>query len=86
MDLLSDTGVRLAKAGYAVSGIDCEGHGKSAGTRCYIKNFDDLVMDSVTFFRSVAGTYSEDVCVITLFLIIMVVVKFAFIFNKFNKL
>jgi len=51
---MEDTGVRLAKAGYAVFGIDLEGHGKSDGTRCYIKNFDDLVMDSVTFFRSVA--------------------------------
>nr|ABK22850.1 unknown [Picea sitchensis] len=51
---MEDTGVRLAKAGYAVFGIDYEGHGKSAGTRCYIKSFDDLVTDCTTFFKSVA--------------------------------
>jgi len=51
---MKDTGVRLAKAGYAVFGIDYEGHGKSAGTQCYIKSFDDLVADCATFFRSVA--------------------------------
>nr|ABR16349.1 unknown [Picea sitchensis] len=51
---MKDTGVRFAKAGYAVFGIDYEGHGKSAGTQCYIKSFDDLVADCATFFRSVA--------------------------------
>lgn len=51
---MEDTGVRLAKAGYAVFGIDYEGHGKSGGTRCYIQSFDDLVTDCATFFRSVA--------------------------------
>jgi len=51
---MEDTGIRLAKAGYAVFGIDYEGHGKSAGTRCYIKSFDDLVDDCATFFRRVA--------------------------------
>ena len=56
--LLSDTGMRLAKAGYAVFGIDCEGHGKSDGLSGYIQNFDDLVLDSVSFFGSVAGTYN----------------------------
>ena len=58
MDLLTDTGVRLAKAGYVVFGIDYEGHGKSAGTRCYIQSFDDLVNDCETFFRSVVGMHN----------------------------
>ena len=61
MDLLIDTGVRLAKARYAVFGIDYEGHGKSAGTRCYIKYFDDLVTDYATFFRIVVGISNWDV-------------------------
>lgn len=51
---MKDTAVRLTKAGYTVVGIDYEGHGKSDGTRCYIKNFDDLVADSAAFFRGVA--------------------------------
>ena len=63
MDLFTHRGVRLAKAGYAVFGIDYEGHGKSAGTRCYIKCFDDLVTDCATFFRSVAGIPNWDVVV-----------------------
>ena len=50
--------MRLAKAGYAVFGIDYEGHGMSAGLSGYIKNFDDLVADSASFFGSVAGTYN----------------------------
>ncbi|CAA0817869.1 alpha/beta-Hydrolases superfamily protein [Striga hermonthica] len=37
----------LSKAGYAVYGIDYEGHGKSDGLRCYIPSFDDLVNDVV---------------------------------------
>ena len=56
--LLSDTGMRLAKAGYAVFGIDYEGHGMSAGLSGYIQNFDDLVADFASFFGSVAGTYN----------------------------
>jgi len=51
---MEDTGVRLAKAGYAVFGIDYQGHGKSTGTRCYIQSFDDLVIDCATFFRVIS--------------------------------
>lgn len=47
------TGLRLAKAGYAVFGIDYEGHGRSEGRRCYIQSFSELVTDCVTFFKSV---------------------------------
>jgi acylglycerol lipase len=57
MNLFTDTGVRLAKAGYAVFGIDYKGHGKSTGTRCYIQSFDDLVIDCATFFRVISGMY-----------------------------
>ena len=56
LELLSDTGMRLAKVGYAVFGIEYEGHGKSAGLSGYIKNLDDLVADYVSFF--VTSTYN----------------------------
>lgn len=48
-------GTRLATAGYAVYGVDYEGHGKSAGARCYIRKFDHLVADCEAFFKSVCG-------------------------------
>lgn len=47
------TGVRFALAGYAVFGIDMQGHGKSEGRRCYIEDFQALVDDSIAFFKSV---------------------------------
>jgi len=50
---MKGTGIRLAQAGYAVFGIDYEGHGKSDGKRCYIESFQDLVDDSIAFFKSV---------------------------------
>ncbi|CAH9065403.1 unnamed protein product [Cuscuta europaea] len=36
---------RLVKAGYAVYGMDYEGHGKSAGLLGYVPSFDDVVND-----------------------------------------
>ncbi|KAL3681833.1 hypothetical protein R1sor_024789 [Riccia sorocarpa] len=48
-----ETGIRLARAGYAVYGIDYEGHGKSEGLQCYIPNFDHLVTDCETYFKSI---------------------------------
>ncbi|PKA57688.1 hypothetical protein AXF42_Ash016734 [Apostasia shenzhenica] len=46
-------GTRLAAVGYAVYGIDYEGHGRSMGARCYIKRFHDIVTDCDRFFKSV---------------------------------
>ncbi|XP_062209357.1 caffeoylshikimate esterase-like [Phragmites australis] len=46
-------GVRLAAAGYGVFGMDYEGHGKSAGARCYIRSFRRLVDDCYCFFKSI---------------------------------
>lgn len=51
---MKDTAMRLAKAGYAVFGIDYEGHGKSAGLHGYVKSFQELTNDCAAFFKSVA--------------------------------
>ncbi|KAH9786448.1 Hydrolase 4 domain-containing protein [Citrus sinensis] len=48
-------GTRLASAGYAVFGIDYEGHGRSRGARCYIKKFENIVNDCDDFFKSVCA-------------------------------
>ncbi|CAI9302810.1 unnamed protein product [Lactuca saligna] len=45
--------LRLVKAGFAVYGIDNQGHGKSSGLQGYIPSFDDLVNDCSDFFTSV---------------------------------
>ncbi|KAF7064884.1 hypothetical protein CFC21_071096 [Triticum aestivum] len=47
------TGTRLAKAGFAVHGVDYEGHGKSSGLQGYISNKNDVVADCFTYFASV---------------------------------
>ncbi|XP_034203743.1 uncharacterized protein LOC117618253 [Prunus dulcis] len=45
--------IRLAKAGFALYGIDYEGHGKSAGLEGYVKNFDDVVDDCTNHFTNI---------------------------------
>ncbi|XP_076919642.1 caffeoylshikimate esterase-like [Bidens hawaiensis] len=45
--------LRLVKAGFAVYGIDNQGHGKSSGMQAYIPSFDDLVTDCSDFFTSI---------------------------------
>ncbi|OAY71912.1 Caffeoylshikimate esterase, partial [Ananas comosus] len=56
---MRETGIRLAKAGYAVYGMDYEGHGKSSGLQGYIPNFDDLVGDCSTYFMSVCEKHEN---------------------------
>eukprot|EP00249_Psilotum_nudum_P034997 c54799_g1_i1 orf=197-1075(-) len=53
--VMRGTGSRLAQAGYAVFGIDYEGHGRSEGRRCYIQSFNDLVNDCIAFFKTIRG-------------------------------
>ncbi|KAK1286653.1 hypothetical protein QJS10_CPB20g00867 [Acorus calamus] len=50
---MKGTMTRLAKAGYAVHGIDYEGHGKSSGLQAYISSFDVLVDDCLDHFTSI---------------------------------
>ncbi|XP_077213052.1 caffeoylshikimate esterase-like [Tasmannia lanceolata] len=50
---MKGTGTRLAKAGYAVYGVDYEGHGKSSGLQGYIPSFDDLVNDCSDYFTTI---------------------------------
>ncbi|KVI12428.1 Alpha/beta hydrolase, N-terminal, partial [Cynara cardunculus var. scolymus] len=48
-------GTKLASYGYAVFGIDYEGHGRSMGARCYIKKFDHIVADCSNYFKYISG-------------------------------
>ena len=54
----SGTAIRLVKAGFAVYGIDYEGHGKSSGLQGYISSFDNVVDDCSNFFTEICGKYS----------------------------
>ncbi|PWA84027.1 alpha/beta-Hydrolases superfamily protein [Artemisia annua] len=54
-DFMKGCGTRLASDGYAVFGIDYEGHGRSMGARCYIKKFDDIVSDCCNYFKRISG-------------------------------
>jgi len=55
---LLGTGSRLAQAGFAVHGMDYEGHGKSSGLQGYITSFNDIVVDCSKYFSSVCGMYN----------------------------
>ncbi|CAO1944507.1 unnamed protein product [Urochloa humidicola] len=50
---MGDTAARLVHSGFAVYGIDHEGHGKSSGSKGYISNFSDVVKDCSDHFKSV---------------------------------
>lgn len=59
MNGTADTGIRLAKAGYAVYGMDYEGHGKSSGLQGHVPNFDALVTDCSDHFTSICGMFKS---------------------------
>ncbi|KAJ4848164.1 hypothetical protein Tsubulata_034125 [Turnera subulata] len=50
---MNSTAIRLAKAGFAVYGIDYEGHGKSAGMEGYVSNMDHTIDDCSKHFTSI---------------------------------
>ncbi|KAK6933256.1 Serine aminopeptidase, S33 [Dillenia turbinata] len=52
---MEGTGTRLARAGYAVHGIDYEGHGKSSGLPGFVPSFDNVVHDCSQHFTRVCG-------------------------------
>ncbi|XP_047940936.1 caffeoylshikimate esterase-like [Salvia hispanica] len=54
-NFMKGVGVELSNHGYAVFGIDYEGHGQSSGARCYIKRFDNIVNDCSEYFKSVCA-------------------------------
>ncbi|XP_047327229.1 caffeoylshikimate esterase-like [Impatiens glandulifera] len=58
-NFMKDCGTKLAKHGYGVIGIDYEGHGRSAGIRCYVKSFQSIVNDCYNFFKSVCDEKEE---------------------------
>ncbi|CAA2987862.1 Hypothetical predicted protein [Olea europaea subsp. europaea] len=54
-NFMKGCGTRLAIHGYAVFGMDYEGHGRSMGARCYIKRFENIVNDCSDHFKSICG-------------------------------
>ncbi|CAG7905147.1 unnamed protein product [Brassica rapa] len=52
---MRECGIRLASAGYAVFGMDYEGHGRSQGARCYIKKFSNIVNDCYDYYTSISA-------------------------------
>ncbi|KAL5656569.1 hypothetical protein ACJX0J_035888, partial [Zea mays] len=50
---MGDTVARLVHRGYAVHGINHEGHGKSSGSKGYLSSFGDVVRDCSDNFKSV---------------------------------
>ncbi|XP_058774800.1 caffeoylshikimate esterase-like [Vicia villosa] len=50
---MNSTARRLVKGGYAVYGIDYEGHGKSDGLAGLVMNFDDVIDDCFNHFSKI---------------------------------
>lgn len=53
--LLADIASNFAKEGFAVYGIEYEGHGRSGGLSVYIDNFDLLIDDVSSHFSKISG-------------------------------
>lgn len=57
----------LNVAGFAVYGIDHQGHGMSDGDRCYVKDFNDYVDDVLLFSERIRLEYNNQNCKLFLF-------------------
>ncbi|KAL6980458.1 acylglycerol lipase [Sarracenia purpurea var. burkii] len=51
---MKGSGTRLARAGFAVYGMDYEGHGKSSGLQGFVPSFDDVVTDCSDHYTSIS--------------------------------
>ncbi|CAJ1969713.1 unnamed protein product [Sphenostylis stenocarpa] len=81
---MRECGERLASAGYAVFGIDYEGHGRSGGVRCFITRFDDIVDDCENFFRTICGKQLSEKLIKQSAIIVNVMTKFEDIIPKWK--
>ncbi|KAF8706947.1 hypothetical protein HU200_030555 [Digitaria exilis] len=63
------TGERLARSGYAVYGLDYEGHGRSDGLQGYVPDLDALVQDCDDYFTSVVRRQQQQQHVVRRFLL-----------------
>nr|CAB3490654.1 unnamed protein product [Digitaria exilis] len=63
------TGEHLARSGYAVYGLDYEGHGRSDGLQGYVPDFDALVQDCDDYFTSVVRRQQQQQQVVRRFLL-----------------
>jgi alpha-beta hydrolase superfamily lysophospholipase len=81
------TAIRLVEAGFAVYGIDYEGHGKSSGLAGLVNSFDDVADDCFNHFRTICGQILFSVSLnIILKYKIMYIIKFNIYvdFKSFN--
>ncbi|XP_015942369.1 caffeoylshikimate esterase [Arachis duranensis] len=51
---MNSTGRKLANAGYAVYGVDYEGHGKSDGRQGLVLDFNSLINDCCHYFTTIS--------------------------------
>nr|GMD55871.1 caffeoylshikimate esterase-like [Ipomoea batatas] len=52
---MKGTARRLVKAGYAVYGMDYEGHGKSEGLQGFVPSFDAVLTDCSQHYSNICG-------------------------------
>jgi len=50
----------FAKAGFAVAGFDCDGHGYSEGLRSYVEDFEDIFNEMLHFVGLVMGSVNDE--------------------------
>ncbi|CAN8253885.1 unnamed protein product [Cochlearia groenlandica] len=56
---MRECGIRMARAGYGVFGMDYEGHGRSKGARCYIYKFGNIVNDCYDYYSTIISGHEQ---------------------------